>query len=361
MLDSDLEYLVVGSGLTGATVARVLRDRGKRVAVVDRRAQAGGNVVDRKHESGLTYHVYGPHYFRTNSAKVWDFVRRFSSFTDFYPTIKTLVDGRIEEWPLHREQLIRFAGASWTPAFHGRPHNFEEACLAKMPRVVFEKFVRGYTEKQWGVPAEQLSTKLAQRLVILEDGKSFGQMFRHSVLPSDGYGAFIAKLLDGIPVLLDFDYLKRRQECHPKICTVYSGPIDELFDFDLGKLQYRGQRREHSAIAVAGFHQPAVQLNDPSKSVEHVRTIEWKHLSTQNKVDDITLLSREIPYFPLDPEHYEYPMPDGKNAQLYSTYSERAASLDRFVVCGRLGEYRYLDMDQAIARALLLAERLLAE
>lgn len=358
---SDLEYLVVGSGLTGATIARVLHDAGKKVAIVERRNHSGGNVHETTH-SGFTYHTYGPHYFHTNSQQVWQFVQKFSAFTPFNPTIKTLIDGSIEDWPLRKSQVIRFAGsANWQPHFKGTPSNFEEECLARLPKVVYEKFILGYTEKQWGVPASTLYRYLAKRISILDDDQCFGSSFRYSALPSDGYGAFIDNLLRDIPLTLNFDFLKHRHEVEPTHCTIYTGPIDEYFDYDLGKLQYRGQRREHSILTAKGFAQPAIQLNNPSASNgSHTRTIEWKHLPGSDAESNTTLLTKEFPFFPDEPDQYEYPMPNESNASLYEEYRQRILKLDNVLMCGRLGEYRYYDMDQAIARALTLAERLLA-
>lgn len=363
MLNADLQYLIVGSGLTGSTIARVLTDAGKRVLIVERRSHAGGNVHDQIHECGIAYHTYGPHYFRTNSERVWCFVQRFASFVEFHPVMKTLVDGTIENWPLTRSQIARFGEGDIEPPFSGHPTNFEEACLAKLPRGVYEKFIKGYTEKQWGTSATELSSMLARRIVILEDDQTFGSIFRHSALPRDGYSAFTKRILADIPVLYDFDFLKHRGDVPAQVQTIFTGPIDEYFDFDLGRLQYRGQRREHSVLQMSGFSQPAIQLNNPSPLAGgHVRTIEWKHLVNQfNVIDTSTLLTREFPYFPNDPENYEYPMPDSMNAQLYREYSLRASKIENLIVCGRLGEYRYLDMDQAIGKALLIADRLLAE
>lgn len=364
MLDADLQYLIVGSGLTGATIARVLTDAGKRVLVVERRSHAGGNVHDQLHECGIVYHTYGPHYFRTNSERVWRFVQRFATFVDFQPMMKTLVDGTIESWPLSRSQIARFCGDDFRPAFSGHPTNFEEACLAKLPREVYEKFIKGYTEKQWGRKATELSAMLARRIVILDDQQTFGSIFRHSVLPRDGYSALTKQILHGIPIQYNFDFLKHRSavSIHLHLQTIFTGPIDEYFGFDLGRLQYRGQRREHKVLSMNGFSQPTIQLNNPSPLAGgHVRTIEWKHLVTQvNEVKSKTLLTSEFPYFPEDPESYEYPMPDDMNAKLYREYFRRAANIENLIVCGRLGEYRYLDMDQAIGKALMIADRLLS-
>ena len=157
------DYVVVGSGLTGAVIARSLRDAGRDVVVVERREHLGGNVHDHLHFSGIRIHTYGPHYFRTNSDALWAFVTRFAEFYPYVAELRSEVDGVAEQWPIAASYIRRTVGDKWTPAFVGTPTNFEEASLAMMPEPVYRKFVKGYTEKQWGVPAHTLSAELAKR------------------------------------------------------------------------------------------------------------------------------------------------------------------------------------------------------
>jgi UDP-galactopyranose mutase len=231
-----------------------------------------------------------------------------------------------------------------------------------MPAAVYEKFVKGYTEKQWGVPATQLSAGLARRFDVREDDEP--RLFRHKYqgLPVEGYAALTRNMLDGIPVVLNCDYLRRRREVRARKVLVFTGPIDELFDFDLGRLQYRGQRRQHSYLAHVPYVLPCGQVNNPDPAGgAHIRTLEWKHMMQPEYRDHIrgTVLTTETPFTPTDPNQYEYPFPDEANARLYERYRARAAATPGLLVCGRLGEYRYFDMDQAIARAMHLAEGLL--
>jgi UDP-galactopyranose mutase len=172
----------------------------------------------------------------------------------------------------------------------------------------------------------------------------------------------IEKMLDGIPLLLGFDYLQHRALCRPTRRLVYTGPIDEFFGFSLGRLQYRSQRRTHSFIADSAYVQPCGQVNTPDPaSGPSIRTLEWKHMMPASEADRIagTLLTTETPYSPEEPENYEYPFPDAANQNLYAQYRAMAEALPEVLICGRLGEYKYYDMDQAVARALLLARRLL--
>ena len=170
-------------------------------------------------------------------------------------------------------------------------------------------------------------------------------------------------MLKGIPTLLNLDYLKAGRWLKPRRKLIFTGPIDEYFDFDLGRLRYRGQRRVHEYHADVDWLQPCGQVNNPDPHIgEHVRTLEWKHMMDPRYAQRIhgTLLTREIPYSPQNPDDYEYPFPDDGNDALFQRYRQRLAALPDVLVCGRLGDYRYYDMDQAIARALVLADELLA-
>ena len=361
----NIDYLIVGSGLTGATMARLLHDSGKRVLVVDRRSHMGGNVHDHTHPSGILIHTYGPHYFRTNDDDLWAFVNRFSSFYTYEPCLKSLVDGQFENWPISGSYIRRVVGDEWAPEFTGKPSNFEEASLSIMPRLIYEKFIKGYSEKQWGVPARGLQANLAKRFDVREDDEPRLMRHKYQGIPVKGYAGFMQTMLKGIPVLLNFDYLNNRESFKPIRKTIFTGPIDELFDFRLGKLAYRGQRREHDYLPDTTFFQPCGQVNNPSlDNGTHIRSLEWKHMMPKEVADRITgtVITREITESPTDPSGYEYPFPDDKNRSLYEQYRALADQNPNLLVCGRLGEYRYFDMDQAIARAQQLTKnRLLAE
>jgi UDP-galactopyranose mutase len=359
----NADYLIVGSGLTGAVIARMLHDAGEQVVVVDRRAHAGGNVHDHVHPSGIRVHTYGPHYFRTTSEEIWQFVNRFATFYRYEAALQSLVDGAYENWPIAASYIRRTVGESWSPSFTAAPSNFEEASLSMMPQPVYEKFVKGYSEKQWGVPAATLSSTLARRFDVREDDEPRLMRHKYQGIPTDGYAAFMSNMLDGIPLILNFDYLRHRARVTANKLLVFTGPIDELFEFDLGRLTWRGQRRDHEYLPDVDRAQPCGQINNPDPANgAHIRTLEWKQMMEPQYASRIkgTLLTRETTVTPDDPDRYEYPFPDDANAKLFARYQARAASIDGLLVCGRLGEYRYYDMDQAIGRAMLLARRILA-
>jgi len=358
-----VDYLIVGSGLTGAVIARVLFDAGREVLVLERRNHVGGNVHDHVHPSGIPIHTYGPHYFRTNSEKLWEFANRFAKFYPYEAIVKTFVDGKYENWPIKQSYLVDTVGIDWKPEYTGNaPQNFEEACLSMMPRVIYEKFVKGYTEKQWGVPAKTLSPRLARRFEVRNNNDPRLKTEKFQGLPEHGYTYWMQNMLKNIPIMLNVDFLTQRSLFTPKKLLVFTGPIDEFFDFDLGRLLYRGQKREHTYIPNKNYAQPCGQINNPDPHYgPHIRTLEWKHMMLPEFANSIsgTVLTRETPYTPNNPNNYEYPFPDQRNRRLYRRYRDRAEALSNLLICGRLGEYRYYDMDQAIARAFVLAQQIL--
>lgn len=363
-MTASVDYLIIGSGLTGAVIARSLADAGREVLVVDRRAHAGGNVHDQPHSSGIRIHTYGPHYFRTSSERVWEFANRFTSFYKYEAALLSDVDGRLEQWPIAASFIRRVLGPEWRPEFTDKPRNFEEAAMAIMPRLIYEKFVKEYNEKQWGVPAHTLAAQLCGRFDVRHDDEPrLKPNAKYQGIPEAGYTAWMRQMLEGVPVMLEFDYLKRKHEIAASKQLVFTGPIDEFFGFDLGRLAYRGQRRNHRFLPdVAGFAQPCGQVNNPMHSGgPHIRTLEWKHMMRADEVRHIvgTVLTTETPFSPENPSEYEYPFPDDANANLYRSYRRRADALDNVLICGRLGEYRYFDMDQAIGRAIALADTIL--
>lgn len=360
---NNSEYLIIGSGLTGSVIARMLTDAGRSVLVVERRSRMGGNVHDHTHPSGIRVHTYGPHYFRTDSDEIWKFVNRFARFYDYEAVLKSFVDGGYENWPIAASYIRRVIGDAWSPDFkEDLPKNFEEASLAMMPRMIYEKFVKGYSEKQWGVSAHTLSAALSRRFDVREDDDPRLMRKKYQGLPLEGYAEMMRRLLEGIPVQLNRDYLKDRQPFGSPKMVIFTGPIDEYFDYDMGRLVYRGQRREHTYLSDIDYQQPCAQVNHPSlHGGPHIRILEWKHMMPPEYAERIrgTVLTREIPFSPTEPDQYEYPFPDEANARLYGKYRERADQIPNLLVCGRLGDYRYYDMDQAIEKAMDLARGLL--
>lgn len=358
------DYLVVGTGLTGAVIARTLADAGLAVLAVERREHPGGNVRDEVHPSGIRVHSYGPHYFRTSSERIWKFVGRFARFYPYQARVRSRVGDREESWPVSAAAIRRLLGREWTPEPAGPADSFEAAVLRTMPREAYDLFVREYTEKQWGVPAATLSAKLARRFSVRADeDPRFTPAARFQGIPEDGYAAWVERMLEPVPVLLGFDYLRDPDVFRPRLGTVFTGPIDEFFGFRLGRLRYRGQRRETTYLPDVDRFQSVGQVNEPQHAAgPHIRTLEWKQMMPPEQAAACrgTVVTRETPFTPDDPDGYEYPFPDAENEALYARYRALAAEREDVLICGRLGEYRYYDMDQAIGRALVLARGLLA-
>lgn len=357
------EHVIVGSGLTGAVIARHLADAGRRVVVLERRPHVGGNVADYAHPSGVNIHRYGPHLFRTKSDQIWQFVNRFASFHSYRHQIKSEVNGQLENWPIAGSYIRRVCGESWTPERESRerPANFEEAALSFMPRVIYEQFVKGYTEKQWGVPARTLAAGLCSRFdVRADDDPYLTPNAKHQGIPTEGYSRMMERMVAGIPVMLNFDYLKDRDAFRARKSVIFTGPIDEYFAFELGRLAYRGQQREHSYLPDVEWSLPCGQVNNPGEA-PHIRDIEWKYMMDREYAQRIrgTVVTRETPWSPSNPEAYEYPFPDETNRQLFQQYRAMAASHSDVLICGRLGDYQYYDMDHAIGRAMTVARKLL--
>jgi UDP-galactopyranose mutase len=364
MIKIKSDYVVVGTGLTGAVIARQLHDAGREVVVLDKREHMGGNVHDYVHPSGIRIHTYGPHYFRTSSDELWDYVQRFSSFYKYEAAIKSFVDDNLENWPIAASYIRNKIGEVWEPEFKGTPTNFEEASLSMMPKEIFTKFVKGYSEKQWGISTKMLSPGLAKRFDVRIDDEPRLMRHKHQGLPIDGYAVFMQKMLAGLPVILGVDYLKNRPNIVSTRHLIFTGPIDEYYDCLLGRLHYRGQTREHIYYPESDLLQPCGQINNPDpQNGAHIRSLEWKHMMEEKYSNRIrgTVVTKETTVTPTNSDNFEYPFPDQANAALYSKYREMANGEPRVTICGRLGEYKYYDMDQSIARALQLSKKILSE
>ncbi len=359
MIQSD--FIIVGSGLTGSTIARLLTDYGQQVVILDRKDHIAGNVFDYKHESGAMIHKYGPHYFRCGSEKIWNFLNRFTSFYNWSAVLKSKVGDENLSWPVNTDYINSVVGENWS-LFQGEPSNFEEVCLSRMPQQIYEMFIKGYTEKQWGVKATELSKELAVRITINKGNvTTLTPNHRWNALPAQGYTEMVRGIIGDIPVHLNFDYLKNKDKVKANKLLIFTGPVDEFFNYKFGKLKYRGQNRKVEYLPGTEQNQPCIQVNYPNLEDPRIRTIDWKHLAPAEEKPHIkgAVLTHEMPFTPEEPEQYEYPFPDKANADLYKQYKAEAETLTDTLICGRLGEYRYYDMDQAIGRAMSLTGKLL--
>ena len=360
------DYLVVGSGLYGAVFAREAADRGKKVLVIDKRPNVAGNIYTEKVE-GIHVHKYGAHIFHTNDTKVWKYITRFAEFNRFTNSPVANYRGELYSLPFNMYTFNKMWGVV-TPteaaakieeqkkeACITEPKNLEEQAISLVGRDIFEKLIKGYTEKQWGRDCKDLPAFIIKRLPLrfIYDNNYFNDRFQG--IPMGGYTAIVEKMLEGSDVLLNTDYYEFRKE-NAGIAekTVYTGMLDKYFDYKYGVLEYRSVRFETETLDMDNYQGNAV-VNYTEREVPYTRIIEHKHFEygTQPK----TVISREYPSeWKLGEEPY-YPVNNEKNEEVAGKYRELADKEENVIFGGRLGEYRYYDMDKVIAAALKAVEK----
>lgn len=369
------DYLIVGAGFSGLVLAERLGSLGKRCLVVDKRNHIGGNCYDRRDGNGLLYHVYGPHYFRTNVRKVREYLSRFTEWHEVRYQVRVYTRGRYWSFPVNLETYRQLTDdpmadeAAFKRYLAERaldipvPANAREAILAVVGEELYELFYRGYTEKQWGRAVERLDASVTRRIPIRTnaDDRYFQEEFQ--ALPKEGYTRLFEKILEasGAELRLNTDYRDVRATV-PHGHMIYTGPIDEYFDCRLGTLPYRTLRFELEQREVGaengGFAQPALQINFPG-SEPFTRTVEVKHITGEQS--PWTNVVREFPdeYKAGESEPY-YPVPGSESQDLAQRYRELAKQEAGVTFIGRLADYRYLNMDQIVAGALHTFEELSA-
>ncbi len=362
---ADYDYLVVGAGLTGAVFAHEARKAGKTCLVIDRRDHVAGNVYTEEVE-GIQVHRYGAHIFHTSLRNVWAYVNRFAEFNNYVNSPVARFGDEVYNMPFNMNTFSRMWGVA-TPAEAkakiaeqiaaegiGEPHNLEEQALSLVGRDIFEKLVKGYTEKQWGRDCADLPASIIKRLPcrFTYDNNYFND--RWQGIPVGGYTAMVERMLEGVEVRLGVEY-RDLVAARPDVAarTVYCGPIDAFYDYRLGNLEYRSLRFETEVLDEEN-HQGVAVVNYTARDVPYTRVIEHKHFEfgTQPK----TVVTREYPadWHPGDEPYY--PINDERNTRLYREYRELAEAEGDVVFAGRLGGYKYYDMDKAIAAAFDLVE-----
>ena len=365
----NFDWLVVGAGLTGATLAERLADAGQqRVLVIDRRPHLAGNAFDCRHQSGVMMHNYGVHIFHTTSARVWAYLSQFTTWRPYEHRVLGSVDGQLVPVPFNLRTLrallppakaselegILIDTAGWDgriPVLRLLEH--EDTRLRELGELVWDKIFAGYSSKQWGMRPEDLDRSVTGRVPILvsEDDRYFQDPYQG--IPTDGYTAMVARMLDhpNIEVELGTELSAvRRRVTFDRM--VYTGPLDELFDYRFGPLPYRSLRFEHRRYNTE-FKQAAGQINYPNDH-DYTRTLEHKHLTGQKH--RYTVVTTEWPeaYEPGRNEPY-YPVPAADTRAHYQRYRDLAeANSPGMILAGRLADYRYYNMDQAVNRALTL-------
>ena len=361
------DYLVVGAGLFGAVFARQATNAGKKVLVIDKRNHIGGNVYTEKIED-INVHVYGAHIFHTNNKQVWDYVNRFAEFNRFTNSPIANYKGEIYSLPFNMYTFNRMWGVV-TPeqaaekieeqkqaAGITEPKNLEEQAISLVGTDIYEKLIKGYTQKQWGRPCNQLPAFIIKRLPVrlTYDNNYFNALYQG--IPVGGYTKMVENMLEGIEVRLGVDYLQDKQALDALANqVVYTGAIDAYFDYQLGTLEYRSVRFETEVLDMPNFQGNAA-VNYTDAETPWTRIIEHKHFEfgTQPK----TVISREYSSEWKPGDEPYYPVNDEKNTALYARYRELAQAQQKVIFGGRLGQYKYYDMDAVIDAALTLCKEI---
>ena len=360
------DYLIVGAGLFGAVFAREAVRRGKTCLVLDRRDHIGGNIYTKEVE-GIQVHQYGAHIFHTSDKKIWEYVNQFAEFNNYINSPIAIYKDELYNLPFNMNTFSKMWNIR-TPReakekiqeqireLHiTEPKNLEEQALSLAGRDVYEKLIKGYTEKQWGRDCRELPSFIIRRLPFrfTYDNNYFNDRFQG--IPMGGYTRMVEKMLEGCEVLTGTDYFAFR-ESHPDIAgkTVFTGMIDEYFGYRLGALQYRSVRFETEVLDCENYQGNAV-VNYTDREVPYTRIIEHKHFEFGKQPK--TVISREYSSeWKVGMEPY-YPVNDEKNNALYGQYRELAEKEENVIFGGRLGQYKYYDMDKVIAAALEAAEQ----
>lgn len=365
------DYLVVGSGLYGAIFAHEAKAKGKSVLVVDKRPNIAGNVYTEKQE-GINVHMYGAHIFHTNDKRVWNYITQFAEFNRFTNSPVANYKGELYSMPFNMYTFNKMWGVV-TPEeaaakieeqkkeITGEPKNLEEQAISLVGRDIYEKLVKGYTEKQWGRDCKELPAFIIKRLPVrlTFDNNYFNALYQG--IPIGGYTKMVENLLDGIEVRLNTDYLEHKAELDALADkVVYTGPIDAYFGFKLGTLEYRSVRFENETLDVPNFQGNAA-VNYTDRETPWTRIIEhkWFEFGKDEDGNDLpkTIISREYSSEWKAGDEPYYPVNDEKNGQLYAKYKELADNETGVIFGGRLGEYKYYDMDTTIASVLDMCEK----
>jgi UDP-galactopyranose mutase len=365
----NYDFLIVGSGFFGSICARELTDAGYRCLVIDKRFHIGGNCYT-ENRDGVHLHYYGPHIFHTSNETVWNWINRYCTMNPFILSPVADYMGKMYSLPFNMWTFNQMWGVT-TPeqakkritlesSHIGEPSNFEEQAIKSVGVEVYEKLIKGYTEKQWRKDAKLLPASIIKRLPVRFTYNNNYFNDRYQGIPSGGYTQIFERLLDGIDVKLGVDYLERREE-YDSMCrkVIYTGPIDAYFKYEHGELEYKTTRFSHERMDKEN-HQGCAVINYTERDVPYTRTIEHKHFDWVDT--PVTWVTKEYPveYVAGKTEPY-YPVNDAENTERYNRYLELANKQKNVYFGGRLAEYRYYDMDDVIESALIKVNSIIDE
>lgn len=357
------DYLIVGSGLFGAIFARQMTDAGASCLVIDKRNHIGGNCYTRN-EGGIHVHEYGPHIFHTSSDRVWNYMNRWTAFNHFVYRPRVIYGKDLYSFPINLFTLYQLWGVKTPQEAQDKlarvrvnipsPSNLEEWVLSQVGEEIYEKFVKGYTTKQWNRDPKDLPASIIKRLPIrlTYDDNYFEDKYQG--IPIDGYTPIFERLLKDIPFETGVDFLKDREHLEGMARkVVYTGAIDDFFGSDLGSLEWRSLRFEHHTLQIPDY-QGVAAVNYTDAHVPYTRIIEHKHFTFGKQ--DHTIITNEYPQNWDKTKERFYPINDSKNNELYSQYKNRIDS-NRYIFGGRLADYKYYDMHQVVGSALSRSEK----
>lgn len=362
------DYLIVGSGLYGAVCAHELHTKGKKVLVIDKRNHLGGNIYTENNQ-GINVHKYGAHIFHTSNKRVWDYINQFAEFNNYINSPIAIYKNELYNLPFNMNTFSKLWGIK-TPKeamekiqeerkkfFKENPSNLEEQAINLVGLTIYEKLIKGYTAKQWGRPCNELPPFIIKRLPVrfTYDNNYFNDCYQG--IPKGGYTSIINKMLEGVEVILNENFLLNKEK-YLSIAKniIYTGPIDEFFDYKFGALEYRSIRFEEEVLDEVNYQGNAV-VNYTEYEVPYTRIIEHKHFEFDN-TSPKTIISKEYSStWKVGDEPY-YPINDEKNNALYQKYYLEAKKLNNVYFGGRLGQYKYYDMDKVILEALNFVEKL---
>lgn len=368
--NKNYDYLVVGSGPFGATFAYEAAKRGKRILVIDKRDHIGGNLYIYK-ENGINVHQYGAHIFHTDNTAIWNYVNQFTDFNNYINQVVANYKGELYNLPFNMNTFYQMWGVK-TPkeakkmiaqqrqriTINGHPRSLEEQAISLVGTDIYEKLVKGYTEKQWGRSATELPAFIIRRLPLrfTFDNNYFNHHYQG--VPVDGYTVIFEKMLasDLIDVKLNTDFLTKKETFlneFPKI--VYTGMIDAFFDYQFGELEYRSLSFETQLLDTPNAQGNAV-INYTDESTPYTRIMEWKHFDQQGDADK-TILTKEYPQTWDRTKEAYYPINDQRNSTLFRRYKKETKNYPNVIFGGRLGNYQYYDMDQVFSVALKTVTR----
>lgn len=368
-MNQAFDYLIVGAGFFGSICAHELTLRGKKCLVIDRRRHIGGNCYTEKRDE-INIHIYGPHIFHTSNDRVWKWINQFAEFNHFRLMPVANYKGQIYSLPFNMWTFNQLWGVT-TPEDArkiiaqqstdiGEPTNLEEQAIKNVGRDIYEKLIKGYTAKQWMRHPQTLPKEIIKRLPVRYtfDANYFNDKYQG--IPIGGYTAIFEKLLDGIDVRLGLDYLKSKNDLSALAKnTIYTGPIDEFFDYKFGELEYKTTSFDHRCLDTSNY-QGVAMMNYTDVETPHTRVIEHKHF--ENSQSDVTWVTWEYPktYHAGKTEPY-YPVNDEPNNKNYQRYLELVSQAPKVLFGGRLAEYKYYDMHHVIERALDFVDQISAQ